>query len=402
MRRTISLLALITTPFLATVDVLAADPPKPLATTSAASATAPALHGLWLLTDYPSQTVRPGEVSTIRFKLQNVGLAPETLGISIDGVPAGWKVDVMGSGQPVASAMAPTNDSVALQLRVEVPKDAKPGSQDIVVHAKGTTQSIDLPMTLTIGKEVPAKLAIKTQLPSLIGTPKSSFDYTLSVTNDSGKEMTVALAAQAPGNFQTTFTEGYGTNEISSLPIDAGASKDIKVKVRPPAEVKAGDYPVLVKVSAEGATAEQKVTLQISGQGQLSLTSKDGRLSGEAQVGKTSDYTLVVSNDGTAAIDNVEMSGSVPSDWKVEFAPKTLQNVAPGEKKDVKVSVTPSDKAIAGDYVASFRANGRGDSKSADYRITVTTSTLWGMVGIGIIAVALLVLLGAVARFGRR
>jgi len=142
--------------------------------------------------------------------------------------------------------------------------------------------------------------------------------------------------------------------------------------------------------------------LQISGQGQLSLSSKDGRLSGEAQVGKTSEYTLVVGNDGTAPIESVEMSGSVPADWKVDFSPKTLQNVAPGEKKEVKVSVTPSDKAIAGDYVASFRAGGRGDSKSADFRITVTTSTLWGMVGIGIIAIALLVLLGAVARFGRR
>jgi uncharacterized repeat protein (TIGR01451 family) len=402
MRRLIALLALAATPIFTTVQVFAADPPKPPTGAAAASATAPAPHGLWLLTDYPSQTVRPGEVTTVRLKLQNSGLAPEALAVSVDGVPAGWKIDVMGNGQPVAAAMAPTNDSVALQLRVEVPKDAKPGSQNVIVHAKGQTQSIDLPMTLTIGKEVPAKLSIKTQLPSLIGTPKSSFDYTLSVTNDSGKEMTVALSAQAPGNFQTTFTEGYGTNEISSLPIDAGASKDIKVKVKPPADVKAGNYPVLVKVAGEGATAEQKVTLQISGQGQLSLTSKDGRLSGEAQVGKTAEYTLVVGNDGTAPIDNVEMSGSVPSDWKVEFSPKTIQNVAPNEKKEVKVSVTPSEKAIAGDYVASFRANGRGDSKSADYRITVTTSTLWGIVGIGIIAIALLVLLGAVARFGRR
>ncbi len=402
MRRTITLLALLAAPILTAGQVFAADPPKPAVAAAAAASTAPAVPGLWLLTDYPSQTVRPGEATTIRFKLQNSGIAPETLAVSVDGVPAGWKIELMGNGQPIAAAMAPTNDSVALQLRVDVPKDAKPGSQNIVVHAKGATQSIDLPMTLTIGKEVPAKLAIKTQLPSLIGTSKSSFDYTLSVTNDSGKEMTVALAAQSPGNFQTTFTEGYGTNEISSLPIEAGASKDIKVKVRPPQEIKAGDYPVLVKVSAEGATAEQKVTLQISGQGALSLTSKDGRLSGEAQVGKTADYMLVVGNDGTAPIENVEMSGSVPADWKVEFNPKTLPSVAPNEKKEVKVSVTPSEKAIAGDYVASFRAGGRGDSKSADYRITVTTSTLWGMVGIGIIAIALLVLLGAVARFGRR
>ena len=48
------------------------------------------------------------------------------------------------------------------------------------------------------------------------------------------------------------------------------------------------------------------------------------------------------------------------------------------------------------------RANAKGESSNADFRITVTTSTLWGIVGVGIIAVALLVLLGAVARFGRR
>ena len=96
------------------------------------------------------------------------------------------------------------------------------------------------------------------------------------------------------------------------------------------------------------------------------------------------------------------MSGTVPTNWKVEFNPKDIQSIAPGEKKEVQAIVTPSDKAIAGDYVATFRAGARGDSANADFRITVTTSTLWGIVAVAIIAVALLVLLGAVARFGRR
>jgi uncharacterized repeat protein (TIGR01451 family) len=144
------------------------------------------------------------------------------------------------------------------------------------------------------------------------------------------------------------------------------------------------------------------VTLQISGQGKLSLTTKDGRLSGDATVGKTANYTVVVSNTGTAPLESVEMSGTVPTDWKVQFNPKTIESIAPDQKKEVQVSVTPADKAIAGDYVATFRAGARGDSANADFRITVTTSTLWGIVGIAIIAMALLVLLGAVARFGRR
>ncbi|MFI5031437.1 MAG: NEW3 domain-containing protein [Reyranellales bacterium] len=386
MRRLIVLLL-----FLIATPAFAADPPA-----------APAVKGLWLLTDYPSQTVRPGEVANVRFKLQNAGLAPESLSLSVDGAPKGWKADILGGGQPVAAAMPGINESTSLQLRVDVPKDAKPGSQTLTVTAKGATQSISLPVTLTIGAETPAKLTMKSKLPSLMGTPKSTYEYTISVSNDSGKDLTVALSAQAPANFQTSFTEGYGSNEISSIPIEAGQSKDIKIKVVPPRDVKAGTYPVLVKVAAEGAAAEQRVTLQISGQGRLSLSAKDGRLSGEATAGKPSDYTLVVGNDGTAPLEDVEVSGSVPTNWKAEYNPKSIPSVAPNEKKEVQVTVTPSDKTIAGDYVASFRANAKGESSNADFRITVTTSTVWGIVGIGIIAVALLVLLGAVARFGRR
>lgn len=364
---------------------------------------APVMQGLFLLTDYPSQTVRAGEITTIRVKMQNSGLVPEPMALSLSGVPAGWKIDILGGGQAVASAMPGQNESVTLQLRVEVPKDAKPGSQQVVLSAKGNRlQSAELPLTLTVGTEAPAKLSLKSRLPSLRGTPRSSFEYTVTVGNDSGKDLTVALSAQGPANFQTTFTEGFGSNEISSIPVEAGQTKDIKVKVTPPRDVKAGDYPVLVKVAAEGATSELRVTLQISGQGRLALSAKGDRLSGEAEIGKTSTYTLVLGNDGTAAVDEIEMAGTVPTGWKVEFNPKTVASLAPNEKKEVQVLVTPSDKAIAGDYVAQFRASARGESSAADFRITVTTSTLWGLAGLGIIAVALLVLLGAVARFGRR
>ena len=132
MRRLIALLfcLIIATP------AFAADPPA-----------APAVKGLWLLTDYPSQTVRPGEVANVRFKLQNAGLAPESLALSVDGVPKGWKADILGGGQPVAAAMPGINESASLQLRVDVPKDAKPGSQTLTINAKGATQSINLPVT---------------------------------------------------------------------------------------------------------------------------------------------------------------------------------------------------------------------------------------------------------------
>jgi uncharacterized membrane protein len=134
----------------------------------------------------------------------------------------------------------------------------------------------------------------------------------------------------------------------------------------------------------------------------LKLTGQDGRLSGEAEAGKAAPLTLVVSNDGSAPAQDVELSGAPPGDWKIEFEPKKIDELGAGEKREVQALVTPSAKALAGDYMTTLRANAKGDSSSADFRITVATSTLWGVVGVAIIAIALLVAVGAVARFGRR
>ena len=97
------------------------------------------------------------------------------------------------------------------------------------------------------------------------------------------------------------------------------------------------------------------------------------------------------------------MSSSPPSDWKVTFQPDKVDELAPGQKIDVQAQLTPSTKAVAGDYMTTFNANGNGGaSSSADIRVTVSTSTMWGIVGVAIVAIALLIAVGAVARFGRR
>jgi uncharacterized membrane protein len=298
--------------------------------------------------------------------------------------------------------MPASNESVSLSLRVEAPANSKAGSFPVVVRAKSATASAELPMTLSIGVDVAAKLSLKVKLPELRGTPKSTFDYQFTVSNDSGKDAIVRFGADLQKGFTSTFTESYGNNELSSIPIEAGQSKDLKVAIKPPRDVAAGSYPARIRVEADGATAQSQVALLVQGQPTLRLSGKDGRLSGEAEAGKSSPLSLVVSNEGTAAAEEIELSGTVPQNWKVDFTPKTLDKLGPGERKDVVATITPFNKALAGDYQSTMRASAKGDSVSSDFRITVTTSTLWGIVGVGIIAAALLVLVGAVARFGRR
>jgi uncharacterized membrane protein len=87
----------------------------------------------------------------------------------------------------------------------------------------------------------------------------------------------------------------------------------------------------------------------------------------------------------------------------VEFVPATIAELAAGQEAQVTASLRPADQAIAGDYVVGFTAKpAEGRSASSDFRVTVMTSTLWGIVGIALIAVAVGVVGLAVARFGRR
>ncbi len=98
----------------------------------------------------------------------------------------------------------------------------------------------------------------------------------------------------------------------------------------------------------------------------------------------------------------MKLSVSPPSGWKVAFNPEKIGEIASGATSNVGVSMTPSTQAIAGDYMVSVRANGDGASDSANFRVTVRTSTLWGVTGLGVIGASALMLAFAVTRYGRR
>ena len=360
------------------------------------------IAGLWLTTDFPAMAVRAGETTTVKIKLQNAGLPPQRVALTVSGIPQGWKATVLGGGVPVAAAMPATNESVALQLRIEVPANAQKGSQRVALTAKGNEASAELPLDIIIGQSLPARLSLKSKLPSQRGSASTSFEYPITVMNESDKDALVKLAAQAPQGFQTTFTEGFGSQEISSIPIEAGQSKELKVKVQPAGGTPAGDYPLAVSASVEGAQSVTQMAIQITGTPKLRITTEDGRLSGEAEAGKATPLNVIIENSGAAPATAVTLSSSPPGDWKIEIEPNQIPVLAPGQKLPVQAIVTPSSKAIAGDYMATLRANSGSESASADFRLSVTTSTLWGMAGILVIIIALLLSVGAVARFGRR
>src|SRR5690242_639976 len=171
--------------------------------TPAAYAAEPAhetIKGLYLMTDYPAITVRPGTTSNIPIRLQNYGLGPEEYKLSVNGVPKGWTATILGGGQPVAAAMPAPDNNVSLQLRLEVPAGSDLAAQTLTVKAEGQggSNQASLPLDVSLAKELPAKLTVSTKLPDLRGSPKSNFEYTLTIKNDSGRKLTASFAADAP------------------------------------------------------------------------------------------------------------------------------------------------------------------------------------------------------------
>lgn len=375
----------------------------PAMASHAADPAASNISGLFVTTKYPTMTASAGEPTTIDLSVHNYKLPPQLLQLSVPQAAAGWKAQILGGGQPVGAVeVAPDNDE-PLQLRVEPPAGIGEGTYQFVVEAKNPQYDEKLPIAVVIGKEVPAKLKLTTNFPALRGTATTAFKYTMTVTNDSGRDATVNLSAEAPKNVQVNFTEAYGSQQITSLPIKAGKSKDVDATLTIPRDTKAGDYKLQLFAKTEAASAGLPVTMTIIGQPELAVSGEGGRLSGEAYAGTASQLTVVLRNDGSAPAREIVLSASTPEGWKSSFDPEKLPELAAGAKQQVKVTLTPSDKAIAGDYQTTIRANAAaGLSESANFRITVLTSTMWGAVAIGIIAIALLVVVFAVARFGRR
>lgn len=397
MRRSLSAtfattLAMLAVPALiATAPVLAQSPSAPSD-----------VKGLWITTDFPNIKMRAGEEAKLNVSLVNYNLAPQRTDISIESVPAGWEVELRGGNRPVAAAFVEHNAKSNLELKVKVPADTKPGPYTLLVRAKATDRALEMPIVVNVREQSAVRLTAEPKLPVLRGTPKSSFDFKVTVKNESAEDILANLSAGAPRGFQVTFKEGFGTQELTSIPIKAGDSKELSVDIKPAANANAGRYPVAVEIGSDKARIATQLTLDITGQPQVSLSGENDRLSGEAYAGREKRFTFVLRNTGSAEARNIELSASPPSGWKINFEPKAIPSIVPNGEQKFEALVTPSDKAVTGDYVFTVRANGDGVSESASFRTTVMTSTLWGAIGLGVIAASLLVLFGAVGRFGRR
>nr|MBC8477304.1 ABC transporter substrate-binding protein [Dehalococcoidia bacterium] len=119
--------------------------------------------------------------------------------------------------------------------------------------------------------------------------------------------------------------------------------------------------------------------------------------------GRDNYFSLEVGNLGTAPIDKVTFSSDKPAGWSVEVTPDQVDSVEALDSQTVEINIKPPPDTIAGDYLISLRASGvQANSPKIDIRVTVETPTVWGWVGVAIIAIVVVGLVVIFMRFSRR
>lgn len=355
---------------------------------------------LTVSTTYPGVEVGIGESVSLPIKL-HITDQPDTVSLTMKEIPEGWTATFRGGGRTINSVYVDPSNDVSVDLKLDPPADVAAGTYNFTIAANGTKVKAELKVVLTIREKQPPRLSLESDLPTVRGTPTTTFRFNVTLRNEGDEDLTVDLLADAPQSFLVTFS--LAGQDVTNIPIGANETKSLSIQAKPVSQLEAGNYPIQIHARSGDINADLTLTAEVAGAPDLSITGPDGRLSDQIYSGKETSLKLVVSNDGSASARGVELSSSAPSGWTINFEPKQIPEIPPGQQVEVTAKVRPADKAIAGDYVVTFRAQpAEGTAASNQYRLTVLTSTLWGMVGIGLIAVAVIVVGVAVARFGRR
>ena len=365
--------------------------------------TASAAGGLDMHTEYPGLTAKAGEDLTFDLGFDNSGAGCDA-SLSIQSMPEGWEGYIAGSGNRISSIHIPSGiDTADAVFQLQIPADTADGEYQVVLEARAGDAVYDtLTLTLNVSELEVSQGDFSSEYPEQEGSAGTAFSFNATLINNSATDQSYSLSAEAPDGWQVSFTPSGESAQVASIQLDPAASQGLTVRVTPPDNVAAGEYTIPCSAISGEETLKMDLSVTVTEKYEISLSTPDGRLSFDTHANEESDVTLTVTNHSNVAVENVNLTSSAPTDWNVSFDTPTIDVIEPGATVEVTAHVTPSKEALTGDYVVSMTASCSETSDSADFRVSVETSILWGFVALVIIA-GLLAGIGYIFRkYGRR
>ena len=365
-----------------------------------------AAGGLSLTTEYPGVTITPGETLNITLTLTNTSGSPVNADVAIASLPDGWEGYLQGGDYEVNEVHVGTaSEGTQLTLHLTVPDALEEGTYTVQVDADVNEEIYDsLTLSFEINEVNAGAGSFTTEYPEQEGTAGTSFSFSTTLINNGLSTESYSLSSSAPSGWQVSFVPSDESTSVASIEVESSTSQGLTVEVVPPEGVEAGEYDISCSAVSASETLTTDLKVVITGTYGISLSTPDGRLSFDSQANKDTDVTLTVTNTGNEELQNVTLTSSLPSGWEVTYDVEDgiIDSIAAGSSAQVVATVTPSSEAITGDYVATFTAETDEATSSAEFRVSVKTSTLWGFVAVLIILCVAAGLVYVFRKYGRR
>jgi len=381
---------------------------------AAEPAAAPAGVSFNLIIPFKDLTVGQGQDATMDAEVVNRTKDPVEVNLQIEGTPSGWDINFNSRypSFPVRSVMVQggdqtTNKSTTLELKAKIPENTKPGTYSIKITAKdirGTTQYVEtINYRVTSKKIETGGIKLSSQYPVLSTASGQTLKFTVDLKNETNKALPTSLVAQAPPGWNVRFKPQFGDQQIASIQLKENGSETLSVEIDTPLTAEAKEYPVTVQARSGAFEASTSIKVSLKGTQDLKMGSLAGTLNASITAGNKTPIDFVVGNAGTAPIQNLGFVTKKPSDkWSVEFKPDKIDALGPGEVRQIKMEILAPDRTIAGDYLLTLTANSADVTKSVEFRVTVSTPTIWGWLGFGIVGLVVIGLAVVFFRLGRR
>ncbi len=282
-----------------------------------------------------------------------------------------------------------------------------------IATAAQNTQN-DIPPVSSTATE--KQLELKCSYPVLRDISGKSFEFTVQLIYSGSTPERFDLSLEAPEKWVASVLRSNEKIEVPAIELtpDKAIPDSVRIQLVPQTGEypEPGDYIVTLTASSGSISQSINLTATVIALYRFAFYTESELLSADVTAGQSNEISLVLFNTGTAPIQKISFTSEKPSGWEITFTPSDVTFLDAGATKRVIMTVTPSNKTIAGDYLIKVSALpseflpsssfNMPTSHDIELRITVLTSRLWGWVGITIIIVVIACVLIIFRRLGRR
>jgi uncharacterized membrane protein len=376
-----------------------------------------------LYSEFTNIIVEKGKSFDLDTKIINTGQRSEEILLSVipDQQAKNWEIYLQTSDwkgfkiRSVGLLTKEPDNSKTIKFHIEIPEDAKIGNYEFILKGITKDQEIEKTLDITIdviekkeglNQKVPGEIKLTAKYPAIENPAGKEFKFDIDVENKTKENQALDLGINLPQGWDAYCTPQWKDNRISSVKVDAGSTENLSITITPPMFVEKGEYPIKFIVGSGENRQNVDLKAVVTGTYKLNLKTETGQLNIDTIAGEEKNFIVYLWNEGSAPIDNISFFSKAPENWEVTFKPENISVLPPVVEtqipEKVEITIKTPQQTLPGDYMTTLSFAGTQDQKNIEIRTTVKTSTKWGWIGVGIIAIIFVILIGIFIKLKRR